>query len=67
MDNTTNEHKLNIMTPEDVKARGWKVPSFKQLSENMDKRLKRIRGENCDEENFLMRHNYRSNSNCYQS
>ena len=67
MDNTTNQHELKLMSTSEMEACGWTVPSFKQLSKNMDKRLKKIRGENCDEDNFLMRHNYKSNSNCYQA
>ena len=34
------------------------------LSANMEKRLKKVRGENTDNENFLLRHNYKNNANC---
>ena len=67
MNDANNQPELELMTTSEIEACGWSVPSFKQLSKNMDKRLKKIRGENCDEDNFLMRHNYKSNSNCYQS
>ena len=67
MNTPTNHHELKLMTQSEMEACGWKIPSFKQLSANMDKRLKKVRGENYDEENFLMRHNYKTNSNCYQS
>ena len=61
-----NEHgqknTLKVMTGEDLKSRGWSVPSFEQLYANMEKRLKKIRGEETSDESFPMRHNYTSNS-----
>ena len=67
MDETCQEKKLKMMSDDELKACGWTVPSLKQLSVNMEKRLKKVRGEDCDDDNFLMRHNYISGSNCYQA
>jgi hypothetical protein len=61
MDSTTNHNNFKMMSQDEIEAHGWNVPSLEQMSKNMDKRLKKIRGENYDDENFLMRYNYKSN------
>lgn len=66
MNDTTKQNKLNIMTQRDIETCGWIIPSFKQLSENMQKRLKKIRGENDNDETFLIRHNYKAAINSHQ-
>ena len=58
---------LKLMTQSEIVARGWSVPSIEQLSSNMEKRLKKVRGENTDNESFLLRHNYKNNTNCCQA
>ncbi len=55
---------LKLMSRDEIVTRGWSVPSIEQLSANMEKRLKKVRGENTDNENFLLRHNYKNNANC---
>lgn len=65
MDKTFATNEMKLMSRHDIEACGWVVPSFKQLAKNMDKRLKKVRGEFSDDENFLTRHNYISNSNCH--
>lgn len=67
MDNHGQKNTLKMMTREDIDACGLSVPSFKQLSANMEKRLKKVRGEETDNESFLLRHNYKNNSNCCQA
>ena len=67
MDNAQEHKTLKMMTQEDLAASGWFVPSFEKLSSNMSKRLKKVRGEESDNETFLLRHNYKNNSNCYQA
>ncbi len=62
MHNHGQEHTLKMMTSDELASCGWSVPSFKQLSDNMEKRLKKIRGEEVNDENFLLRHNYTNNS-----
>ena len=41
MDMPETNHKLKIMSQDELEACGWHVPSFTQLSQNMDKRLKK--------------------------
>ena len=67
MENHGPNSTLKMMTREELVARGWSVPSFEKLSLNMDKRLKKVRGEETDNESFLLRHNYKNNSNCCQA
>ena len=67
MDMPETNHKLKIMSQDELEANGWCIPSFEQLSKNMEKRLKKVRGEDYDDEKFLTLHNYKSNSNCYQA
>lgn len=67
MENHGPNSTLKMMTREELVARGWSVPSFEKLSSNMDKRLKKVRGEETDNESFLLRHNYKNNSNCCQA
>lgn len=67
MENHRPNSTLKMMTREELVARGWSVPSFEKLSLNMDKRLKKVRGEETDNESFLLRHNYKNNSNCCQA
>ena len=62
MDDTTTQQEFKIMSQDDFATYGWVVPSFKQLSENMDIRLKKVRGDDVEENNFLIRHNYMTNS-----
>lgn len=67
MDTNRPDNSLKMMTKEELASYGWSVPSFKQLSENMEKRLKKVRGEETENDNFLLRHNYKNNSNCCQA
>ena len=67
MENHGPNSTLKMMTREELVARGWSVPSFEKLSLKMDKRLKKVRGEETDNESFLLRHNYKNNSNCCQA
>lgn len=67
MENHGPNSTLKMMTREELVAHGWSVPSFEKLSSNMDKRLKKVRGEETDNESFLLRHNYKNNSNCCQA
>ena len=65
MNSATTQNNLEIMSQNEIENCGWRVPSLDQLSKNMDKRLKKIRGENYNNENFLTNHNYKST--CHQS
>lgn len=58
---------LKLMSHDEIVARGWFVPSIEQFSANMEKRLKKVRSENTDNESFLLRHNYKNNTNCCQA
>lgn len=62
MNNPTATKELKLMSNDELLACGIRIPSLKQLSDNMDKRLKKIRGEEISEESFLVRHNYKANS-----
>ena len=61
MSNATEHKELKMMSHEELVSCGWRIPSFKQFSANMDKRLKKVRGEDIDNDSFLIRHNYKSN------
>lgn len=67
MDNRAQTEDLKLMSQSEIVACGWSVPSIEQLSVNMEKRLKKVRGENTDSESFLLRHNYKNSSNCCQA
>ena len=67
MDEHGQKNTLKLMTGEELKSHGWAVPSFEQLSANMEKRLKKVRGEDTSNESFSVRHNYTSNSAYYKA
>ena len=65
MSKTVKNNELKMLTQDEILDRGWVVPSFAQFSKNMEKRLKTVRGEETDDNTFLLRHNYKANSsNC---
>ena len=59
--NSKTTHKLEFVSKEELLDRGFVVLSYEQLANNMDKRLKKLRGEeNASGESFLLRHNYKN-------
>lgn len=62
MKSMTTTKELKLMSQKELMACGVKIPSFKQLSDNMIRRLEKIRGEGFNEENFLIRHSYNYNT-----
>ena len=67
MSNETTNNELKMLNPEEISARGWKIPSFEKLTKNMESRLKKVRGEESEDNSFLLRHNYKANSGSCQA
>ena len=63
----TSTGELKMMSRADIKAQGWIVPTIGQFSSNMEKRLKKIRGENTDEESFLAKYKYNNSESYYKA
>ncbi|MBE6467564.1 MAG: hypothetical protein E7004_03115 [Alphaproteobacteria bacterium] len=67
MEHKTVNNELKMLSAEEISKRGWKIPSISQFSKNMEDRLKKVRGEEDNSKSFLLRHNYKSNTNSCQA
>ena len=65
MNDEHSKKSLKMMSRKEMEERGWVVPSYDQFSENMSRRLEKIRRSTGV--NFFTRFNYNSNSNSHQS
>lgn len=63
MSNKPTNNELRMLSRDEMISRGWKIPSSEEFLKNMNNRLMEIRGEKTDNESFLQRFNYNTNSN----